>query len=232
MAFECRAKLTSIGGLKNEKQEFGRFEKEFGLYLCLIYSTMRFIKTGTRSELSDQEMIAQFLTTGNDKVIDVLFDRYAHLVFGVCMKYLTDEDAAKDATLEIFTKLSVDLKKHPVSYFKSWLYQVARNHCLMQVRQQQGVLKKVEEYHRDETSRMEFEPFAHHPKIELENQLGQLEKAITQLKEEQRICVELFFLKEKSYQEVVELTGYSLLNVKSHLQNGKRNLRILLTGKA
>ena len=193
---------------------------------------MRFIKTGTRSDISDQELVAQYLSSESNKVIDVLFERYAHLVFGICMKYLADEDAAKDATLEVFAKLPADLKKHTVDYFKSWLYQVVRNHCLMQLRQQQGTLRKVEEYYKDVNARMEFEPFVHHPKIELEIQLDQLEKAILQLKDEQRVCVELFFLKEKSYHDIVEITGYSLLNVKSHLQNGKRNLRILLTGKA
>ncbi len=193
---------------------------------------MRFIKTGSRSDLSDQELVELYLAEGSSTIIDALFDRYAHLVFGVCIKYLADEDAAKDATLEIFAKLQTDLKKHTITFFKSWLYQVVRNHCLMHLRKQEGLLRKAQTFHREETQRVEFEPFAHHPKLELEIQLVQLEEALKQLKEEQRICVELFFLKEKSYQEIVDTTGYNLLNVKSHLQNGKRNLRILLTGKA
>lgn len=190
---------------------------------------MKFIKSGNKSELTDAELIEQFRVEGDKNFVVILFDRYAHLVFGVCMKYLKDEDASKDASMEIFEKLFIDLEKHKIQHFKSWLYMVSKNHCLMQLRQFQAATKKMHEMQKDESAIMESGTEQHLEKVEKEIQFDNLSLAISELKEEQKTCVELFYLKEKSYQEIAERTGYSMMQVKSNIQNGKRNLKIILS---
>jgi len=59
--------------------------------------------------------------------------------------------------------------------------------------------------------------------------LQQLPNAISNLNTEQRLCINLFYLKEKCYEEISMQTGYSLKQVKSYIQNGKRNLKIYLS---
>lgn len=174
---------------------------------------------------TDNELITKYKKAGDNSLVGELYMRYSHLVYGVCLKYLKNEEESKDAVLQIFEKLLTDLKKHEIDNFKSWLHSVARNHCLMFLRKQQTQLKRVNEYEatyqREETFAA---PFAVHEKEENEVMLTKLEQAMTELKEEQRICIELFFLKEKCYNEVADITGYEMKKVKSYIQNGKRNL--------
>ena len=131
--------------------------------------------------------------------------------------------------MEIFEKLLKDLSRHEISNFKSWLHTVAKNHCLMKLRSRKN--KFAVRFESDETSLEVVEMnLLWHPgdSLEKEKTLSLLEKGIQQLNEHQKKCVELFYLDEKSYQEIVDLTGYSMLNVKSHIQNGKRNLKIFM----
>jgi RNA polymerase sigma factor (sigma-70 family) len=145
------------------------------------------------------------------------------------MKYLKDYDSSKDASMQVFENLIEGLKKHEVNNFKSWLHSVTKNYCLMQLRSTKTVSMDVE-IEKNVTPLMEYGSFLHQEnEISLESKLNGLEKAIQELKEEQRTCVELFYLKEKCYNEITEITGYSLNQVKSHIQNGKRNLQLLLS---
>jgi RNA polymerase sigma-70 factor (ECF subfamily) len=66
------------------------------------------------------------------------------------------------------------------------------------------------------------------PTSPIEDQLQVLEDILPSLKEDQRICVELFYLKDMSYQQISEHLNISILAVKSAIQNGKRNLKIRL----
>jgi len=183
------------------------------------------------NELSDLELIEQY-RQGEDKVlVGVLFKRYSHLVLGLCIKYLKDEDEAKDAVMQIFTKLMEALLQHKVEYFKSWLYVFSKNHCLMILRKRQTVMKNALELEENYYGLMENgDPLHPNTKAEeKEQQILQLEKAILELSPEQRTCVRLFYLEEKSYHEIVAITGYSNNEVKSYIQNGKRNLKIKLS---
>jgi len=186
---------------------------------------MRLFKTKNITSFSDTELIAEYKRKSDNEVIGELYKRYSHLVYGVCLKYLKNEDESKDAVIQIFENLMEDLLKHDINNFKSWLHSVTRNHCLMFLRKQQTVLKREHEYEyyaeSESTNEISFAP---HEKEVKENLLTGLEKAMTHLKEEQRICIELFFLKEKRYEEVAEITGYTTKQVKSYIQNGKRNL--------
>ena len=180
-------------------------------------------------KLSDLELIAAYKEQGDNSVVGILFERYTHLVFGVCMKYLKDEDEAQDAVMMIFEKLLTDLKKHTVDNFKGWLYMVSKNHCLMHIRSEKSVMEKQRELKKDAVVLMESAEELHLDNVSAkEARLVKLENCIEKLNDKQRIAVELFFLKEKCYQEVVEETGFSMNDVKSYIQNGKRNLKICM----
>jgi len=176
--------------------------------------------------LTDQQLLETFYKNDNKKLLGVLLQRYTLLLLGVCMKYLKNEEAAKDAVQQIFLKVIGELKRYKVQYFKSWLYMIAKNHCLMQLRNKNhNVYAGVEENLKPE----EETPLQKH--IEKEKLLSFLEVSLQQLNEEQRICINLFYLEKKSYQQISAQTGFSLPQVKSFIQNGKRNLKLLVEKK-
>ena len=176
------------------------------------------------SSVSDSELLVQYKTSGDQQFLGELFARYTSLVYGVCLKYLKDRDDSKDAVMQIFEKLVQTLRSHEVENFKSWLYVMARNHCLMQIRARKG---KMTEGISDQL--MESDLVLHlEEESELEGNLSKLEKCIQQLINEQKHCVELFFLQEMCYKEITGITGFDLNQVKSFIQNGKRNLKICM----
>jgi RNA polymerase sigma-70 factor (ECF subfamily) len=147
-----------------------------------------------------------------------------HLVFGVCLNYLKDEEQSKDAVMQIFEELVVKLRIHEVQNFKSWLHVLARNYCLMAIRKS----SKNNTVSLEETF-VENSEFVHLDIDDTkEQQLTVMEKCMETLPDEQRISVDLFYLQEKCYKEVAEITGYEMLKVKSYIQNGKRNLKICM----
>ena len=175
---------------------------------------------------SDAELISQYKESGNQSIIGELYERYTHLVFGVCLKYLKQHEDAHDASIEIFEQLLTKLKSHEVINFKSWLYSVAKNHCLMQLRKEKNHI----ELHEDVSEIVESNSVLHPSSVnDKEEQLSQLEEAIPQLNDDQRRCVEFFYLQELSYQQIMEKTGFTFKEVKSFIQNGKRNLKIILS---
>ena len=182
----------------------------------------------THIHLSDTDLLDKYRQTGNKMFVGVLYKRYSHLVFGLCMKYYQDKDQAYDTSIHIFTKLFDDLKKHRVEYFKSWLFTYSKNFCLMQIRSAKSNLKRALEYEKDFKVFMENGEETHLQANKREEEYALLEKALADLDEGQRVCVELFYLKDKSYTQIVEMTTYDLNQVKSYIQNGKRNLKIRL----
>jgi RNA polymerase sigma-70 factor (ECF subfamily) len=180
-------------------------------------------------DLSDTELILNYGETHDHEVIAVLFTRYTHLVYGVCLKYMDDKDDAKDAVMEIFEDLPDLIVKHEIRNFKSWLHSVTRNHCLMILRKARP-LTVVQDIPDEDISEdfMEFPGFGHQEEETAGHSPGELVEALKSLKGPQRQCIELVYLEGKSYQEVCEVTGYTYHEVKSHVQNGKRNLRIRL----
>lgn len=175
---------------------------------------------------TDTEVINNYLQSNDSQCIGELYNRYSHLVLGLCIKYLKNKDDASDMVITIFTGLMSDLKKHKISYFKSWLYVYSKNSCLMALRKRQSELKKELDLKENFTLIMDFSNPEH--LIEKETQINQLENAIFQLNKEQKVCIELFYLQNKSYLEIEKLTGYTNNEVKSHIQNGKRNLKLKL----
>lgn len=154
----------------------------------------------------------------------ILYERYMELVYGVCLKYLKDSEAAKDATMQVFEELVSKLHKYEVDNFKSWLYTLARNHCLMQLRTPKN-LKTVE----FNAELMQTGEDVHLNGIfQKEEQLKQLEQCLAALSAEQKQSVELFYLQNKSYKEISDITGTEWNQVRSLIQNGRRNLKICM----
>lgn len=180
---------------------------------------------------SDENLIVQYQQTNNRVVVGELFKRHSLMCYAVCVKYLKNEDDAQDATMSIFEQLFVDLKKHQIQHFRNWLHSVCRNYCLMQLRKKSPEVVLAEE--ENDTFFMQLSQFVHQEDNtqEREEKLLVLEEAVKQLKENQRVCIELFYLKLKSYEEIAVSTGLSMNEVKSNLQNGKRNLKIALNEK-
>ncbi len=170
----------------------------------------------------DEALLQQYRQTGDLAVLGRLYEPYMPMVFGVCLKYLQDEEQSKDAVIQIFEELVIKVTRHEVKQFKSWLYVLSRNVCLMQLRAN----KRTETINIDEFMELPF--VLHHEEVSNEHSLTALEKCMQTLSAEQQRSVELFYIREKCYKEVAELTGFSLNEVKSYIQNGKRNLKICL----
>jgi RNA polymerase sigma factor (sigma-70 family) len=200
------------------------------MFLKISFSSK---KENEYKSLSDEDLIRSFRTTQNNIYLSELFNRYTHLVFGVCMKYLKSEEESKDAVMQIFENLMVSLHKQDVENFKGWIYSVSKNHCLMFLRKSRSTERVKTEYQENIRQEiMESEDIFHlHNKSDPEEKIPYLQKAIEKLNEEQRRCIELLYLQDKSYQEVAMITGYSLKQVKSYIQNGKRNLKNYLETK-
>lgn len=183
------------------------------------------------SAFSDLSLISLYKKDDDKQIVGELYKRYTRFVFSICMKYLKDEDSSKDAVMQIFEKLFVDLRKHEVSNFKSWLHSVTRNYCLHLLRDSKYQNQKLKDFSNSEEEVMENQLFLYQDSVNvLEDRVVELERELGNLSKEQRVCVELFYLKDKSYQEIVDETGYSLNQVKSYIQNGKRNLTNSMVG--
>ncbi len=188
---------------------------------------MKFGLGKKKKEFSDEELIEQYQRTGNTYFVGELFQRYTRLVSALSLKYMKNEADAEDAVMEVFELVMRDLKTHDVKNFNAWVYSVARYHCLKKKRQNTKEREGQETIYKQGG---EEDPLLEREEALLkEAQLTQLNEAMSELSEEQKQCVELFYLQEKSYKEVAEITGYSMKQVKSYLQNGKRNLKGHLT---
>ncbi len=157
------------------------------------------------------------------QVLAELYQRYMDLIYGVCLKYMKDPEEAKDCVLSIFEELVVKLKKYPVDHFKGWLYQLSKNHCLMKLRKIKSLPRHVDAdiVHLEENVHL-------NDVLEKEANFSIMEYCLSKLAQEQRQAIELFYLKEKCYKEISEITGIDAGKVRSFIQNGRRNLKICM----
>ncbi len=198
---------------------------------CILYkieiSYFPSVKANRYNHMSDEELLERYYADQNQQWIGILLERYTLLLLGVCMKYLKNEEDAKDSVQQVFLKVLSEVSKYRIDYFKSWLYSVAKNLCLMKLRSQQGkIIKPLT----DETIQIVADHLDNNL-LQNEQTLFILEEAIDTLNPEQRQSITLFYLQKNSYHQIAEKTGYSLLQVKSYIQNGKRNLKQLLEKK-
>ena len=184
---------------------------------------MSFLKNSNNSALSDPELVALYKQDADIRVLAELYQRYMDLLFAVCLKYLKDPAAAKDAVMGIFEELISKLLKYEINQFKGWLYMVAKNYCLMQLRskkhmpmvQDPGLMQLAEISHLNGV-------------FEKEEHLNQLAKCMETLSPDQKKSVQLFYLEEKSYKEIAGITNTEWDKVRSLIQNARRNLKICM----
>lgn len=175
--------------------------------------------------MNEGELLLQYRNTGDLAVLGKLYSPYMSLLYGVCYRYLQDEQQSEDAVMAIFEELIDKLRQHDVGNFKSWLYVYARNYCLMQLRRQKrNPHVDLADNLQESEQKLEQED----PKKWLEKDFEKLESCMQQLNTEQATCVRLFYLQQMCYKDIAEQTGYELNKVKSSIQNGKRNLKICM----
>jgi RNA polymerase sigma factor (sigma-70 family) len=173
---------------------------------------------------TDEQLLHDYKQSGELQYLGDLYARYMPLVYGVCLKYLTDAEAAKDATMQIFEELVLKVHKHSIDNFRGWLYILAKNHCLMKLRSSKKQVTVP-----FDGSFMQLSPDEHpEAQMEKESQLQLLEGCIEKLKDDQKRVVQMFYLQEKCYNEIVAETSLDWNQVRSLVQNGRRNLKICM----
>lgn len=175
------------------------------------------------TQLSDKDLMLRYAHDRNKMWLGIALERYTIILMGVCMKYLNEEEDAKDVIQQVYIKALQQLENQVMDNLGGWLYRVAKNECLDLLRRRTNRRMDALQEHIPDEENIDFAQL-----IDQEITEKQLHEAITTLKEEQRICIELFYFQQKSYQEITELTKFDLKQVKSNIQNGKRNLKIKL----
>lgn len=202
-------------------QYFSNYE----VHVFVIFQQqLTFLKNISNDEVPDRELIAAYKTSGDIKIVGRLYQRYMDLVYGVCMKYFKESEAAKDGVMHIFEDLVQKLRHHEVENFRSWLYTVAKNHCLMELRTPRN-LRTVEF---NPAVVQSSEPVHLNSTLYSEEQFKGLENCLQTLSKEQKEAVELFYLQNKCYNEISGITGHDWKKVRSLIQNGRRNLKICM----
>lgn len=180
--------------------------------------------------MSDDLLIEKYLSTNDLEWLGILYKRYMPLVYGVCLKYHKNREDSKDAVMQIFEKLIVEVGRHKIGNFRPWLYVMTKHYCFRQLQNITSQMKKLEKYSGDTIMESEtfLSPLDEQPEI---NRNEALRECLEKLKREQKVCIELFYYKEKCYQEISDEMNIPLNKVKSYIQNGKRNLKICLEKK-
>lgn len=186
---------------------------------------MTFLKNISTADIPDRELVAAYKKSNDLHYVSTLYQRYMDLVFGVCLKYFKEPERSKDAVMDIYEELCKKLKQHEVDNFRGWLHVLARNYCLMQLRSPKNM--KTTEFNADF---MQSSQITHleNGVLEKEENFKKLAGCLEQLTVEQKKSIELFFLQKKCYNEIAAITGYEWSRVRSHIQNGKRNLKICM----
>jgi len=180
---------------------------------------------------TDEELIAEFSSSGDLEVLGELYSGYMHLVYGVCLKYLKDREEAMDAVMQIFEKLIAEIPKQKIENFRSWLHVVTKNYCLMKLRSEKTLNEKYNEWATDPGNFMESGTDLHPIDKDEPDMERALADCIEKLKDDQKECIRQFYYEDRCYNEIAQNLGLDEKKVKSHLQNGKRNLKLCLEAK-
>lgn len=178
--------------------------------------------------VSDEDLLLQYKQSGDKDLFADLFKKHVTSVYGTCLFYLQDKDEAQDATMVLFEKLMLDIGSREINNFKAWLSFVVRNHCISLIRKSKTASKNRKSYYEFEMEETSYEAEEKIQSVSDDVLLVEMKNCLPRLKHKQRICVERFYLHNKSYQDIADETGYSLNEIKSHIQNGKRNLKLMI----
>jgi RNA polymerase sigma-70 factor (ECF subfamily) len=189
------------------------------------------IKKITITTSSDEQLLQQYVASGDSVYMGELFKRYSYIVLAICRKYLKDRESSKDEAMQVFEHMLLYKGDKKIENFSKWIYVITKNHCLMKIRKEKNIHFIEPDPHLDFEDR--FHPFMGEDGLtgEEEGGLAHLEECMEGLNAFQKQCIDLFYMKENTYQAIALSTGFGIEKVKSYLQNGKRNLRMCLEGK-
>jgi len=192
---------------------------------------LKFFRRNTTG-LSDDELVLLYRKTEDLEHLGILYERYAELAFGVCLKYFKNRTLAEDAVMNIFETLVEKVKTQDIRQFRPWLHVVAKNHCLMQLRKN-NVTVSFDEMPPGAQASVVHSAGAVHPADDFEGDGKEeaLKDCLGKLNEHQRQCVVQFYYEGKSYKQIADETGDLTGMVRSNIQNGRRNLRICMEKK-
>ncbi|HAR39424.1 MAG TPA: RNA polymerase subunit sigma-70 [Porphyromonadaceae bacterium] len=151
-----------------------------------------------------------------------LYRRYIPMVYGLCLKYLANRADAEDAVMDLFEEVSQKIKQYEIQNFHTWLYTVAKNHCLQRIKKENKTFFVL--CGEDIMENGSFFTLLDSGQSN-EEEASALIVCMNELSVEQRKSIEYFYYQDKSYADIVSLTGFTLAKVKSYIQNGKRNLK-------
>jgi len=197
---------------------------EFIYVYISIYKASLALNSQKYNDIDDNELLENFYHDHDNKWLGVLLPRYTLMMLGVCMKYLKNEEDAKDCVQQVFLKIINELHKYKVEYFKSWIYMIAKNHCLMKLREKGKMTAELNE----NATKVPEESEDKMANMEKDVLIRKMMESMKLLSPDQQQCVRLFYLEKKSYATIAGITGFTLLQVKSYIQNGKRNLRLMI----
>jgi RNA polymerase sigma-70 factor, ECF subfamily len=186
---------------------------------------LRLNATKTVVELSDEALLTAYLQTGDTARLGQLYERYIPMVFGVCLKIFRDPQLAEDAVMGIYEELNKKINDHEIAHFRGWLYVLARNYCLMELRRQK---RRPTDLHAPEQMER-YDAVEEAPEFELPtDQPSALSHCLEALQQLQQECIKWFYFDDKSYKEIAELIEEEVGKVRSYIQNGRRNLRLCM----
>lgn len=177
------------------------------------------------NSLSNEELFALCKNEEQPFYFGELYRRYIPMVYGLCLKYLNDKADAQDAVMDLFEEVSRKIKQYEIQNFHTWLYSVAKNHCLLRLRK----VKQSFFVNLEDTIMENGDFFTLLDKEKSTEEESAVIWCMNELGEEQRKSIEYFYYENKSYADIVSITGYTLEKVKSYIQNGKRNLKNCIT---
>lgn len=187
---------------------------------------LRLTRTQTRSALSDEELLAHYQRTGEARYLGQLYERYMTMVYGICLNLLRDVHAAEDAVMGIYEELTHKARMHEVSAFRGWLYVLARNYCLMELRRHK---RAPTDYHAPETlARYDATTPADDFELTHPDNIQRLQQCLQTLPEKQRFSLQRFYLEDQSYRDIAQEIGEDVGKIRSYIQNGRRNLRLCM----
>ncbi len=169
------------------------------------------------AEETDFELLDRFRRHGDRAAFERIVARHRPWLHRVCARLLRSDEAARDATQDVFARVLNRLDTFRGDNFPGWLKAIAVNCCLNTI---------------DRDKRWApLEAAGEAPAADLgpELQLLRLEEGvrarhlIARLPERQKIVFCLKYIDDCSYQEIERLTGFSNKEVKSFLQNARRN---------
>ena len=176
-------------------------------------------------EWSDERLITAYISTENASYVGELFCRYSDMIFGLCLKHLKNVQESEDASYELFELMISKLKTQQIMIFKPWLYRTSTNFCIDKLRKSKtNIIISLDD--RFETVRDSLDISADFS--EREALLARIDHCLKQLNDDQKVCIDLFYFQEKSYQDIAQQLNISWSTTRSYIQNGKRNLKICM----